>query len=85
MEDRAFIGPIADNLINLFVVELKKKKNKDKLMKNIIEPVLNDVSDRYYPYIMSLTLLLVLIIALLLILIVVLANGYGKIKCTSNI
>lgn len=62
------IGPLADNIINSFIDEIKKKKNRDKIMKNIIEPILNDINDRYYPYILTLTFLLSMIIVLLLML-----------------
>jgi hypothetical protein len=69
-EGDAFIGPFADNLINSFVNEVKKKKNKDKIMKNIIEPILNDINDKYYPHMLTLTILLSMIIILLLMVLV---------------
>ncbi len=70
-EDRVFIGPMVDNLIDGFVDEIKKKKHKDKLMKTIINPVLKDIDSRYYPYAMALSVLLVTIIVLLVTLLII--------------
>ena len=67
-DGNVFIGSLSDNLINSFVDEIKKKKNKEKIMKNIIEPILNDINDKYYPYMLTLTFLLSIIIILLLLL-----------------
>ena len=77
MKESSFIGPVTDNLINSFIDEIKKKKNKEKIMKNIIEPILNDINDKYYPHMMTITVLLSLIIILLLLLLVV--NGGSNI------
>ena len=61
-----FIGPMTDNLINSFIQEMGKKKNKEKIMKNVVDPLLCDINDKYYPYMMTLTLLLTIIIVLLI-------------------
>lgn len=68
--DDSFIGPMTDNIINSFIDEIKKKKNKEKIMKNIIEPIINDINDRYYPHMLMLIVLLALIIILLLLLLI---------------
>lgn len=39
-------------------------------MKNIVEPILNDINDRYFPHMMTLTVLIALIIILLLLLLI---------------
>jgi len=66
----SIIGPITDNLINSFVDEVKKKKNLDKITKNIVTPILNDIEDRYLPYVLTFaTLLMVQIVLLVLLLI----------------
>lgn len=64
-----FIGPFTDTVINGIVKEAKKDKNKKKIMKHVIEPILTDVNARYYPHMMTLTCLLLIIILLLIILI----------------
>src|SRR5690242_10111946 len=70
-KDSSFIGPMMGNLINDFIDEFKKKKYKDKIIKNAIDPVLSDIENRYYPYFMALVMLLVLIVILLLSLLIV--------------
>jgi hypothetical protein len=71
----SIIGPVTDNLINSFVDEVKKKKNRDKIMKNIVTPILNDIEDRYLPYVLTLATLFVVQIVLLLLLL------FTKYKC----
>lgn len=63
------ISPIIDNAIDCFISEVKKKHNKDKIMKNIVEPIVEDINKRYYPHMITLTVLLVFIIVLLALLV----------------
>lgn len=70
MEENSFIGPMTENIINSFVDEIKKKKNREKIMKNVIEPILNDINERYFPHMMTLVVLLVMVIILLLLLLI---------------
>jgi hypothetical protein len=65
------IGPITDNIINSFVNEVKKSKNRDKIMKNIIDPILSDINHKYFPYVVMLVLLLLIIIILQITLVVI--------------
>jgi hypothetical protein len=78
MEEPTFIGPVTDNIVNGILCELKKKKNKDKIMKDLIEPIINDINERYYPHMLILTVLLSIIIILLLFLLLV--NFHIQIK-----
>ena len=77
-DNTTFMGPITDGIVNDFINEVKKKKNRDKIMKNFIEPILNDINDRYYPHMMTLMVLLALIIILLSLLLI--ANAFGNKK-----
>jgi hypothetical protein len=70
MDRVSFIGPMTDKLVNSFTDEIKKKKNREKIMKNIIDPILNDINDRYYPHMVTLIVMLSLIIILLLMLLI---------------
>jgi hypothetical protein len=70
-ENTTFIGPMTDTLINSFVKEMKKNKNKKKIMKNIVEPILNDINDRYYLHMITLIVLLIVIIILLSLLLII--------------
>jgi hypothetical protein len=83
MSDDTFIGPMTNGLINSFVDELRKKKNRDKIMKNIIQPILDDINERYYPHMMTLTILLSSIIILLILLLI--ANARNSDTITTKI
>ncbi len=64
------LGPITnsfiDKLINVASTEIKKKKTKQKIVNNIINPLLKDISSRYYHYLVTLTTIMVIMIILLL-------------------
>lgn len=81
----SFIGPLTDDIINNFIRELKKKKHRDKIMKNIIDPLLTDINSKYYPYLMMLTIFLVMIIILLILLLFMNTYGSRGSANTSNI
>lgn len=59
-------GPITNSIIDGIISEIKKKKTKEKIMKNIIDPLLCDLTTRYYPYLITITIILILIVVLLL-------------------
>lgn len=70
-----YICTITNNLINILTIQVKKKKNRNKIMKNIIEPVLEDINKKYYPhYITIISLFIMMIIMLLTLLFVVLST-----------
>ena len=54
-------GPITNSVIDGVISEIKKKKTKEKIMKNIVDPLLCDLTTRYYPYLITITIILVLI------------------------
>ena len=66
------IGPITETLINKAVKEINKKKNKEKIMRGVIDPLLMDLSTRYYPYFITITSVLAVIIFLLIAVLVLL-------------
>lgn len=60
-----YIGPITDTVLNSIIKELRKKHNKEKIMKNIIDPLVHDITNRYYPHFISVTVVLIVIVILL--------------------
>jgi hypothetical protein len=66
-----YIGPMTDAVIEGIIRELKKKETKEKVMKNIIDPLLCDMSSRYYPYFMMMIIILLIIIMLLITILIV--------------
>jgi hypothetical protein len=61
-----YVGPITNNIIEEFINELKKKETKDKIFEGVINPLIRDISTRYYPYFILIIVVLVLIIVLLI-------------------
>ena len=58
----SYIGPFTD--------EFNKKENKKKIMDNVIEPILYEVTSKYYPQVLTLFVILITITLLLIIFIV---------------
>ena len=79
-----YIGPMTDAIINQLSAEIKKKKTKDKIIKDVLNPILNDITSRYYPHLMGVIITLTIIIILLLSILCI--NIYpGKCKqCSQN-
>lgn len=70
------MGPITQSIIDGVAKELNKKKTKDKIVKNIINPIVRDVIVKYQPHLITLTTVFVLIILLLIsiLIIIILSN-----------
>lgn len=54
------IAPMADNLIDILTNEIYKDKNRKKIIKRIIQPILEDINKKYYPHFMALLSLLII-------------------------
>lgn len=67
----SYIGPMTDAVIEGIIKELKKKETKEKVMRNIIDPLICDMSSRYYPYFMMMIVVLLVIIILLVSILIV--------------
>lgn len=62
----SYIGPLTKNIVDACVNEFKKKETKDRVMKNLIDPVIIELFKRYSPYIASFILIHIVIIFLLI-------------------
>lgn len=74
----SIIGPVTDTFINNVIIEVKKKENKEKIMKYIIDPFLSDLSTRYYPYILTLLITMIIIVILLIFILVINMTSYNS-------
>jgi hypothetical protein len=65
---------ITKDFINKIIIEINKQENKDKLEKDIINPIFSNFAEKIYPYVSllfimySLNLILIIIILILIIL-----------------
>lgn len=74
------IGPITETILNKAIKEINKKKTKEKIMRGVIDPLLKDLSNRYYPYFITITSVLIVIIILLISILVLLVIQ----RCSTN-
>lgn len=64
---------LTKNFIEKIIIEINKQENKDKLEKEVINPIFSNFADRIYPYVSllfimySLNLILIIIILILII------------------
>jgi hypothetical protein len=65
LDESNYIGPFTDKLIKDFIFEIRKEKNMNKIRINVLDPVLCDINDRYFPHMVTLITLLTVIIILL--------------------
>lgn len=70
LDASTYIGPFTDKLIKDFIHEIRKEKNMDRIKENVIDPVLCDINDRYFPHMVTLITLLILIVLLLTFLLI---------------
>ena len=75
-EKNKFIVPMTNSIIDCIIKEINKKKTKEKIMKSVIDPLLKDLSIRYYPHFIIITLVLLVIIILLIT--ILLVNVFQK-------
>lgn len=85
-----YTGKITNTIIDIVSKEINKKKNKEKIMTNIIDPLLCDLTRRYYPHLITVTVILVVILLLLVSILSLLvlqrltdSNEYVQ-KCIAN-
>ena len=62
----SYIGPLTRDIIETCSKELKKKEIKEKIMTNLIDPVVSEFFSRYYPYITCFMFIHMIIIVLLI-------------------
>ena len=80
-----YVAPITDNIIDVVTRHVKKKKNRDKIMKTIIEPVLEDINRKYYPHFMALLSLLIIMTIMMIGLTIIVytskTNNSNTVQC----
>ena len=62
----SYFGPLTKNIFDFCVKELKKKDTKEKIMSNLIDPLLSEFFNRYFFYIFSIAFIQILTLLLLI-------------------
>ena len=73
-----YVGPVTDSIINTIIDEIRKKENKEKIINGVFDPILTDISTKYYPYIIFFFSTLITIIILLILIIFLILIKYNK-------
>lgn len=73
-----FIGPMTNELINSCVEELKRPENKKKISKNIVDPIVSEITLKLWPYFTAHILIQMVIVIVLIYLISVLKRKAGQ-------
>jgi len=68
----SYIGPLTKDILETCAKELKKKETKDKIMKNVIDPVVSEFFRRYSAYISCFMFIHIITILLLIYIIYIL-------------
>ena len=69
----SYIGPITDTILS----ELRKPGIRDTIVTNVVDPLLADITAKYYPYFMSLVIILLIIIVLLVVILIISITNKG--------
>ena len=62
----AYIGPITQQILDNCSKELGKSETKEKIMKNIVEPIMHGLFLKYLSYILCFIVMQMMIISLLI-------------------
>jgi len=76
-----YVGPMTGAVIDNIIKEIKKKPNKEKIMKHIVDPLLKDLTTRYYPHFITITAILVIIVLMLIVILIVILLNKKNILC----
>ncbi len=61
----SYIGPLTQDILKECTKELKKKHNRERISKYVIDPAFREITNKFYGYYLTLIFLQVLIICLL--------------------
>jgi len=62
----SYVGPITDAIIDAGINEFKKPSNRAKITKNIIDPIVKEISTKLLPYFATLLILQIIIVGLII-------------------
>jgi hypothetical protein len=62
----SYVGPITDAIIDAGINEFKKPANRAKITKNVIDPIVKEISTKLLPYFATLLILQIIIVGLII-------------------
>ena len=61
------IEKLTTDILNKFIIEIKKKENLSKIQNNVIDPLIHYTFSQLYPYILGTSIIFILIFILTLL------------------
>ena len=68
---------IGNELLEKCIIEVKKKENMDKIQYNLMDPLIDYIIRRLYPYIMVSSIIFILILIFLILVFIMLFRSTG--------
>ena len=62
---------LTSDILNKCINELKKEDNKTKINEHIVEPVISNLTERLYPYLIILFIMYILVIILVISILII--------------
>lgn len=59
------IGPLAQDVLNKCIEELKKENHREKISKHIVDPVFKEIIQKFYAYYLIIVFVQIIIVFLL--------------------
>ncbi len=79
------LGPATSNIIDSLTFEISKKKNRKKIIKRVITPILEDINKKYYPHFMALLSLLIIMTIMMIGLTIIVYTSKTNTNTNNNI
>jgi hypothetical protein len=71
---------IGNELLEKCIIEIKKQENMDKLHTNVLDPLIDYILQRLYPYIMVTCIMFLLMLVFLILVFIMLFRSTGIIQ-----
>jgi hypothetical protein len=71
---------IGNELLEKCIIEIKKQENMDKLHTNVLDPLIDYILQRLYPYIMVTCIMFLLMLVFLILVFIMLFRSTGIIN-----
>jgi hypothetical protein len=62
----SYIGPLTQGMLDAFIIEFKKPIIREKITKNVVDPLVKEISSKLFPFFATLLILQVLIVGLVI-------------------
>lgn len=68
---------IGSELLEKCIIEIKKQENMDKIHNNVLDPLIDYILQRLYPYIMVTCIMFILMLIFLILVFIMVFRSYG--------